>query len=377
MRHKGIDARIAKLSGKYVSTDFVWCGAGEPHEGESWARDQLSNEAVILPNVFSLRSVVIVNPRYEVRRYEKLPEGEVPMGIRRSLSDFYGAGPKKDAITVLEVFEPGDKTSRVALEILDDDTLWDLWDAPWLFEWRRDGAKPLATSLQERCRSGGGTGRRPLHAVEKAGVLWGSNGADGPKRVLADKGKFGKTLADGQACFAFFEQDGRYSNLRVLRCAADNTVLFSESLSREGWEAANAIDRTAWLGGNRLFVEAHVNPSLAFGVEIDLGKRTRKLFAGTAFAWDRAGKRLAFIAEPPHFGTPRDVPAKLMLGDETLSDLPARSHPELLWNDDGRLLTVIVPAADGRRGELVVVTFPDSGPRRVERFELSAAKERR
>jgi hypothetical protein len=107
-----------------------------------------------LPEVFRLRSVVVLHPRYEIRYYPELTEGEVPTAERRRLSDFYGAGLERHIITVLEVYEPGAPSPRVDVEIIDKDTLWDTWAGPWLFEWRRDGTKADAIPLKDRALKG-------------------------------------------------------------------------------------------------------------------------------------------------------------------------------------------------------------------------------
>jgi len=98
--------------------------------------------------------VVVLNPRYKIRHYPKLSEGDVPMGVRRTFSDFYGAGPERDVITVLEVYEVGAAYPRQCIEVIDENTLWDLMAEAWLFEWRREGTKANPIPLKDRCRGG-------------------------------------------------------------------------------------------------------------------------------------------------------------------------------------------------------------------------------
>ena len=136
--------------GKYVATDYAWCSVSPPSPPEAWARVYLHDEAAILLEVFAMRGLVILNPRYEIRRYAKLSEGEVPMGVRRTLSDFYGAGKERPVITVLEVYEAGGAHPRYGVEVIDDNTIWETWDRPWLFEWRREGTGSNPIPLKER-----------------------------------------------------------------------------------------------------------------------------------------------------------------------------------------------------------------------------------
>lgn len=146
--------RIAQLFGKYVATDYASCSETLHEEREAWASGHLYDEAAILPEVFALRSVVVLQPRYEIRHYPRMVEGEVPVGIRRCLSDFYGAGMDRKVITVLEVYEPGDDHPRCDVEIIDENTLWDTWNGAWLFEWRRDGVEKNPAPLKGRWQGG-------------------------------------------------------------------------------------------------------------------------------------------------------------------------------------------------------------------------------
>ena len=146
--------RVDRLFGKYVITDYAWCSVPMHEESDAWARGHLCQEAAILPEVFAVRGLVVLNPRYEVRDHPGLVEGEVPVGVRRRLSDFYGVGVERDVVTVLEVYEPGAASPRCGVEIIDGNTLWDTWDGPWLFEWRREGTGNSATPLKERLPKG-------------------------------------------------------------------------------------------------------------------------------------------------------------------------------------------------------------------------------
>lgn len=146
--------RVDQFFGKYVTTDYAWCSVSPPSPPEAWAKGYLHDEAAILPEVFAVRGVVVLNPRYEIRHYPKLSEGDVPMGVRRRLSDFYGVRPQRAAITRLEVYKPGAAQPRYGVEIIDENTLWETWDGPWLFEWRRDGTGQNPIPLKERALGG-------------------------------------------------------------------------------------------------------------------------------------------------------------------------------------------------------------------------------
>jgi hypothetical protein len=215
----------------------------------------------------------------------------------------------------------------------------------------------------------------PVRALEEAGALWRIDEEGESRSPFAEKGSYGKGYGGASVFYAFFDAATEGAPLRVLRCSADGTVVSSRILARGGWEAANAILRVTWLHSNRVFVDTHVNPSLGFGVEIDLDSNASNIYAGTTFAWDPDARRVAFLCGPPHFGSPADAPSKLMVGHEGICDVPRRLRSELFWNARGDALTAFIPPEDGRAGELVLVTFPDNAPRRVERFDLQAAKE--
>ena len=143
------------LFGKYKIVDHAWCSVSTPTRSDEWARAHLSEEAAILPEVFAMRGIVVLSPRYEIRHYPKLTEGEVPTGVRRTFSDFYGAGLERDEIVVLEVYGPGSDSPRCHAEVINENTLWETWDGAWLFEWRRDGTGKNPVPLKDRCGLGG------------------------------------------------------------------------------------------------------------------------------------------------------------------------------------------------------------------------------
>lgn len=147
-----------RLFGTYVATGYAWCSWSPRDEDEAWMREHLRDKAIILADQFSLRSITIHNPRYEIREYPALVEGDVPVGVRRRLSDFLGAGEDRRVITVLEVYEPGAANPRCDVEVIDRDTLWDTWNGPWIFEWRRDGSGNSTIPLKDRVIGGARSG---------------------------------------------------------------------------------------------------------------------------------------------------------------------------------------------------------------------------
>ena len=125
-----------------------------PKEPEAWAREKLGEEDAILPEVFAWRSVVIRNPTYKIRYYRALSEGDVAAPWRRRLSDYHGAGTERAVIAVLEVYEGGVDYPTWSVEIIDENTLWEMWQEAWLFEWRRKetGGNPIP--LKDRALRG-------------------------------------------------------------------------------------------------------------------------------------------------------------------------------------------------------------------------------
>lgn len=146
-------SRVEEMYGVYELTDYVWCSYGgtPPADEAAWAEGQVGYEGVILPEVCAVGRWIVVNPRYEMRSYPVLQEGDVACGGRRRLSDFLGIAPVSDAIVCLEAFEQGAEDYRAAVEVVDLDTLWET-DGDWVFQWRRKGAKAGGMSLAERWR---------------------------------------------------------------------------------------------------------------------------------------------------------------------------------------------------------------------------------
>jgi len=141
---------VEQLFGKYVTRDYAWCYVLPPDEPEAWAKERLGEEDTILPEVFAWRSVVIRNPTYKIRYYPALTEGDVAAPWRRRLSDYHGAGMHRDVIAVLEVYEAGGDYPTWGVEIIDENTLWEMWQEAWLFEWRREGTGGNPIALKKR-----------------------------------------------------------------------------------------------------------------------------------------------------------------------------------------------------------------------------------
>ncbi len=213
-----------------------------------------------------------------------------------------------------------------------------------------------------------GCGSGSARILEQDGALWAAHG-DRQER-LAASAQYEKACDDDAVFYVFSDVSRDTFPLCVVECGRDGVLRRMHDYDNDAWHLANAIDGVVLLGQSRIFVDTHVNPSLGIGIDIDLDTRRTDVFYGTTFTWDRACKRLAYLREPPHFGSPADAPSKLMVGHEEICDVPRRLRSELFWNAGGDALAALVPPEDGRSGELVLVTLPDNAPRRVERFGL-------
>ena len=145
--------RDEPLFGIYVITDYTrYRGGLTP---ETSARGQVDTEAIISRDLYAVLKARIPNPRYAIRYYEDLPEGEVPCGQRRLLSNFWGFGTERDGVTVLDVYQASQgELPYLYLEVIDNDTLWVGYDG-WLFQLRRKGAKGPTVPLKQRYPSDG------------------------------------------------------------------------------------------------------------------------------------------------------------------------------------------------------------------------------
>ena len=151
----GALVRVEDLYGKYRVSDH-----GSSHgESSEWAIGIMSSEAAILPEVFAMRGIVILRPRYELRRYERPVEGEVPTGIRRRLTDFHGIQTRTGRVTVLHVYEAGAPCPRWHLEVIDANTLWDTAEGLDVLQWRREGTGKHPIPLKQRLLRYDGNGK--------------------------------------------------------------------------------------------------------------------------------------------------------------------------------------------------------------------------
>ena len=210
--------------------------------------------------------------------------------------------------------------------------------------------------------------------LERGGALWRADGAGGAVVRLAPAGGFAKAADGHRVCYAFFEAGREQTALCIVECATNGAILREQRFDNEAWVSANAVERATWLAPGRVFVEAHVNPSLGVGIALDLDAHRADAFEGILFAWNPKRTRLAYLREPPHFGAPADAVSALMLGREPVCEVPNCAKAQLLWDSSGLTLAALVPAVNGRPGELIVVRFSDNTPRRVERFTLPPAK---
>jgi hypothetical protein len=143
---------LDQLYGRYVVTDYTRYRGGLTPEEK--AKAQVGTEVIISKDTFASKNIVIGAPKYRVRYYAPLPEGEVPQGERRGFSSFWGFGTDRGGVTVLDVYQSRKRDHRVySLEVIDEDTLWDKYDG-WLFQLRREGAKGPLVPLKDRAPNG-------------------------------------------------------------------------------------------------------------------------------------------------------------------------------------------------------------------------------
>ena len=141
------DFQIQNLLGDYFVTDYTEYGPGSTTE--DWAKGQVGKKAIISRDRFKMWGHDVLNPIYKIMVYEPLSEGNVPFGIRRAFSDFWGVGTERKKLAVLEVYSPKVSHPVEILEIIDEGRLWDTYDGKWLLQWRRKDNRGKIVPLKE------------------------------------------------------------------------------------------------------------------------------------------------------------------------------------------------------------------------------------
>ena len=210
------------------------------------------------------------------------------------------------------------------------------------------------------------------YVVEEDAAIWRVDGSGRHVACYADGGRYEKAETQSGCCYVFFDLKASDFPLCVIECTPDRSVRRVQRYTSEEWRLANAIEEVTWLRGSRIFVDTHVNPSLGFGIELDLNTQEVDVYAGCVFTWDRDRKRVAYFREPPHFGTPPEIPSKLMVGHTEVCEVPRRLRTKLRWHPAENKLLVLIPPEDAKPGQLVVVDFSSGAKPEVRRFRVKS-----
>lgn len=136
--------------GTYVVTDYTKM-RGEDETPEGWAKERVGKELVVSREVFSAGDVSIRNPKYRIEYYPMGPEGEVPTGIERRLSNFFGIGCERKGVTLLVVYDPDEPSTRLFdVEVIDKNTVWDASGIDWILQCQRKGSGNLAVPVAKQ-----------------------------------------------------------------------------------------------------------------------------------------------------------------------------------------------------------------------------------
>jgi hypothetical protein len=205
---------------------------------------------------------------------------------------------------------------------------------------------------------------------QESDSIWRVSPTTSIRRFLAKRTHYEKTTSPESIYYAYIDLRSAGYPLVVVECSREGQVRRTQVHDREGWELANALEGVSWLGGSRIFVDTHVNPSLGFGLEIDLQTQKMDVYAGCLFTWDRDGRRVAYFREPPHFGTPPEIPSTLMVGHTEICKVPSRVPSDLYWHPTDNKLLAFIPPEDGKAGQVVVVDFSSGSKPSVKRFRV-------
>lgn len=131
---------VGDFLGLYTTVSVDRYRGGLTTRVQAYAR--LHETVLIDPDVFRFGDYEFSPPRYEVSCHDltSREEGQVPTSPERLLSTFWGVGPKRRAIWVLQASN-AEGTEEVHFEVapLGTSDLWFLHDG-WLFVLTRDSA---------------------------------------------------------------------------------------------------------------------------------------------------------------------------------------------------------------------------------------------
>lgn len=186
----------------------------------------------------------------------------------------------------------------------------------------------------------------PNRVFELPDWLMCDRGADGDTIILAPRHRYIPVKGGRPQEFAFFDVSADPASLCVVRLGDDGYVEWCDAFQGSAWEAATALQSAEWLKDGRLFAVAHVNPSLGLGILVEVPKRSTEVYEGRGFIWSPDVRHVAYFQEPPHFGAPGWVPAKIMIDHKKLAEIPRNSGRSIVWKGD--TLEVRYQAGDGQ-----------------------------
>src|SRR5687768_1818266 len=113
-------------------------------------------------------------------------------------------------------------------------------------------------------------------------------------RVLAEPSQFAAARNGGLTAYAALLPAG----LEVLVCSEAGNVLHRAQVPESEVFMAGSVMKVRLLSADRAFVVLHVNPSLEFGLMVDLRTRTTRKFDGHHFSVSTDGNDVAYFQEP-------------------------------------------------------------------------------
>ena len=150
-------------------------------------------------------------------------------------------------------------------------------------------------------------------------------------RTVAEATQLLCSVRGDAVCLAYYSVNGEFLALNVVRCSRTGVVREHHRLDRTTLTIPFRLDTLTWLDDDRVFVEGGINPSLGVGIEVALSSGQREVFYGHTFTWNSDASHVAFVRDPPHFGSPAGVPSEVWIDDQIVATIPSQRRATLTW----------------------------------------------
>jgi len=133
---------------------------------------------------------------------------------------------------------------------------------------------------------------------------------------------------------------GRCSVL-IFICTTDGSILWEIEIAGQTLQSVNCILEAGWIDDSRVYVEAHISPSLGKYFEVPVDQGQIRAYEGSSFTWNAGKTHLAYVRNPPHFGPPSSALSTVFIGEREVGEIPNTRSCKLSWPEENRLMIVL------------------------------------